>query len=360
MPVDTLAPEETDTQTTSTVPLGDDVLADGAANPFDDDDCLTDPFAPEVQAHRRDEGARTPDETLPVASSQLIMGVAALIGTIVGVSLYGELEGRLMLATGLLATSCAFVAFRYLERRHLRALAERSAHASFQEPYVQSLIQRSQDSVREATLGELEKVRVFFESLLEKHVFRIHRDLRECEDELTELRRQNEALRSASPDAAEAAAPPPPPAVNPSPIEQQEWDAAVDPSDIVLRDLLKEVVDDVSDYPSLRGTRVWTRVPKTLESIRSDARRLRAALEQLVVIVSECSKGGITLSAHQRESAIEFKVRGKQPTTETLGSGQRTKLGEIGAVLSPLGAKLVQRNKSANAMLLALEIPLDR
>lgn len=360
MPVDTLAPEETETQTTSTVPVGDDALAVGAASPFGDDDCLTDPFAPEVQAQRLGEGAQPSEDSLPVASSQLIMGVAAVIGLIVGLSLYGELEGRLMLATGLLATSCAFVAFRYLERRHLRALAERSAHASFQEPYVQSLIQRSQDSVREATLGELEKVRVFFESLLEKHVFRIHRDLRQCEDELDELRRQNEALRSANPAAVEAAAPPAAPVANPSPIEEQEWDAAVESSDIVLRDLLKEVVDDVSGYPSLRGTRVWTRVPKTLESIPSDARRLRAALEQLVVIVSECSKGGITLSAHQREHAIEFKVRGKQPTTDTLGSDQRTKLGEIGAVLAPLGAKLVQRNQGANAMLLALEIPLER
>ncbi len=49
-----------------------------------------------------------------------------------------------------------------------------------------------EEQLQEKSLRELEKVRVFFESLLEKHVFRINRDLREAEAEL-ERRRSKES-----------------------------------------------------------------------------------------------------------------------------------------------------------------------
>lgn len=331
------------------------------------------------------------DVWTPVATSQVIMSAAALIGIVVAASLYGHVPVQVMLATGLLATSSAFLSFRILERRHLRDMALRGAHLSMTEPYVTSLVQSTQESIRDATLGELEKVRVFFESLLEKHVFRVHRDLRESEEEKEQLKVEVEILRRqtsiapaqdsdsdeqlesnadgirASADPAleqalheSAPSPSPEPATSADgeqPIEQQQWSGPPNITDVVIRDLLKSVAEDVDNHPSLHGTRVWTRVPKTLSTFATDADRVRAALEQIVVIVAESSKGGITIGAKKKSGSLQFKVRGKNATSQQIAGEHRAQLAHVGATLSQLGAKLDHRSQDTGGFVFALELP---
>lgn len=53
-------------------------------------------------------------------------------------------------------------------------------------------------SLRQDMLKEIEKIRVYFESLLEKHVFRIHRDLKENEETIERLQEEAAELRKRS------------------------------------------------------------------------------------------------------------------------------------------------------------------
>ncbi len=76
--------------------------------------------------------------------------------------------------------------------------------ASFRDEFAERQDLRD-EAIRNETLRELGRVRVFFESMLEKHVFRINRDLREREAEVEQLRLVKESSPGSNLEELEAA-----------------------------------------------------------------------------------------------------------------------------------------------------------